>query len=386
MTTDLPCVLVTGAGGAAAVAILRDLRGRYRLAAADINPAAVGLYLVEADQRWLLPRGDDPAFLDALLQTAVAAGADVVVPTVDVESPVVAAGRDRFAERGIALLMESPETLAVCLDKYRLMQRCEGLVAVPRTVLWGPATTTQDIESLGLPYVVKPRSGAGGRGVAVLPDAAALADYPRDGRWMVQELLPGRECSIDVLARPDGHVVAAVPRTRDLVDSGVAIAGRTLADPELVAYGKAAARAVGATAVMNVQVREDRNGTPKLLEINARFPGTMPLTIAAGVDMPALAVAAALGEQLPDDVPFREVAVVRHWDEVIVPVADYLQARMAEPLVTPESPTASGGPVTLDDETDGVELAGDTGAGPVVDVPVPSGEPPVGAASVGTGP
>ncbi|MBM9467622.1 ATP-grasp domain-containing protein [Nakamurella leprariae] len=337
-------MLVTGAGGAAAVAILRSLRGHYRLAAADINPVAVGLYLVEPDQRWLLPRGDDPTFVPALLDAAQRSGADLVVPTVDVESPRIATARDEFTARGIRLLLESPETLAVCLDKFELMRRCAEHVAVPRTVLWTGGTEDADVAALAAPFVIKPRAGAGGRGVAVLADVSALASYPRDGQWIVQELLPGEEYSIDVLARPDGHVVAAVPRRRDLVDSGIAIAGRTVADDALVRYGTDAARAVGATGVVNVQVRRAVDGTPKLLEINPRFPGTMPLTIASGVDMPVLAVQAALGGELPDHLPFREVAVVRHWEDVIVPVDQYGEIRSAAAAsAAPSEPTVVGG-------------------------------------------
>ena len=67
---------------------------------------------------------------------------------------------------------------------------------------------------------------------------------------------------------------------------------------------------------------------PTLLEVNPRFPGTMPLTVAAGVDMPLLAVAHALGHPLPDRVAHREVAVVRHWADVVVPLDEYAFGRI----------------------------------------------------------
>ena len=57
--------------------------------------------------------------------------------------------------------------------------------------------------------------------------------------------------------------------------------------------------------------------------MNARFPGTMTLTMAAGIDMPNLAVAAAFGQALPDSINFRELAVVRHWTDVTVEVSEY---------------------------------------------------------------
>ncbi|WP_151526483.1 ATP-grasp domain-containing protein [Serinicoccus kebangsaanensis] len=321
---ERPVVLVTGAGGAAAVTLLEALAEDYTVAAADLDPLAVGLYLVPEERRGLLPRGEDESFVDELLDLARRVGAGLVIPTVDVELLAVAAARGRFADHGIEVLVERTETLMTCLDKHVLMQHCADHVRVPRTVLWGEQATAEQVRDLGEPLIVKPRRGAGGRGFEVLPDAQALRRLPRDGTVIAQELLPGEEFSIDVLGRPEGgEPVAAVPRRRDKVDSGIAVAGRTVADPELVEIGRAVARAIGVVGVVNVQVRRAVDGTPALLEVNPRFPGTMSLTRAAGVDMPRLAVGAVLGRTLPERLDFTEVAVVRHWADVVVPVADY---------------------------------------------------------------
>ena len=316
-------VLVTGAGGAAAVTLIRALRDRYTVVAADIDPLAVGLYLVPSARRVLLPRGDDESFVPALLRQARDHGADLVIPTVDVELAGVSAARADFASHGIAVLVETPATLARCLDKWELVQACAPTVRVPATVVLARETTDSAIAALGTPFIIKPRRGAGGRGFAIIDRVEMLAGTPRDGTQILQEFLPGEEYSIDVLARPDGHVVAAVPRRRDKVDSGIAVAGRTVDDDELITFGRRVAEAIGVVGVVNVQARRAVDGTAALLEVNPRFPGTMALTMAAGVDMPDLAVRAAFGESIPDRVDFEEVAVVRHWDEVRVPVEEY---------------------------------------------------------------
>lgn len=316
-------VLVTGAGGAAAVTLIRALGDRYTMVAADIDPLAVGLYLVAPERRALLPRGTDPAFVSALLALAVEQRADLVIPTVDVELAQVAAARADFAAQGIALLVEAPATLERCLDKWALVQACAPAVRVPATIVLDQHTTDAAIASLGRPFILKPRSGAGGRGFAVVPDGRLPAGTPRDSSLILQEHLPGEEFSIDVLGRPDGAVVSAVPRRRDKVDSGIAVAGRTVHDPQLIDFGRRVAEAIGVVGVVNVQAKRAADGTPALLEVNPRFPGTMSLTMAAGVDMPALAVEAALGASIPDHVDFTEVAVVRHWDEVTVPIEQY---------------------------------------------------------------
>ncbi|MFP3416344.1 ATP-grasp domain-containing protein, partial [Bacillus sp. SIMBA_074] len=77
---------------------------------------------------------------------------------------------------------------------------------------------------------------------------------------IVQDFLPGEEYSVDVIADAAGSVVAAVPRTRARVDSGVAIAGRTVHDDELESAAASIARAIGLVGVANVQLRRDRAG------------------------------------------------------------------------------------------------------------------------------
>jgi carbamoyl-phosphate synthase large subunit len=71
-----------------------------------------------------------------------------------------------------------------------------------------------------------------------------------------------------------------------------------------------------------VQCRRDRDGRPALLEVNPRMPGTLGLTIASGVDMPRLALAALLGRPVPATMDFCERAVVRFLDERFLDPAD----------------------------------------------------------------
>lgn len=318
-------VLVTGAGGPAGVAVIRSLlqRADVEVFAADMDGWASGLYLVPAAQRRIVPPGKSAEFVDALIAMCAADEIDVLFSTVDVELPPLARRR---AELGAALAAPRLDTLETCLDKFALAVRCAPLLRTPTTHLVGPAALAED---WAFPIIVKPRSGAGSRGVRLVhsrTDLEALGDAPD---LIAQEHLPGEEYSVDVFANAAGHVIAAVPRTRTRVDSGVSIAGRTVRDAGLESTAGAVARAIALTGVANVQLRRDVDGTPALLEVNPRFPGAMPLTIAAGVDMPSLALDLALGLHVPDHVPFRELANVRYLEDVFVDPSEILQSENA---------------------------------------------------------
>lgn len=317
----MPRVLVTGAGGPAGVVVIRSLLKRPELTvfAADMDGWAAGLYLVPAEQRRLVPPGRAEEFVPALARLVEDDAIDVVVSTVDVELIALSERRDELAPAGLAA--PSADTLEVSLDKLLLAERCADTGRAPRTVLSGPAAQAVDWE---FPVFAKPRQGAGSRGIRLVPDRAALDALPVDEGLIVQDFLPGEEYSVDVIADAAGQVVAAVPRTRARVDSGVAIAGRTVHDPELEETASAIAKAIGLVGVANVQLRRGRDGRAMLLEVNPRFPGALPLTIAAGVDIPSLVVDLFLGRELPASVPFREVAFVRFLEDVIVEIDEVL--------------------------------------------------------------
>lgn len=319
-------VLVTGSGGAAGVAVVRSLLAAgHRVISADCDPFAAGLYLVPEEDRVVLPRGDAPDFADRLLEEAVDRGVDVVIPTVDEELIVASRRRSAFYGAGVTVLVSATAALEGCLDKWRLIRLLEHVVPVPDSVLLDDAF---DASARVYPLLVKPRTGRGGRGVTVVHDPAEIERMPCDGSLLVQEFLPGEEYSVDVLVDHSGRARASVPRLRIRIDSGVAVVARTVRDAELEAYGVAAATAAGIWGPANVQFRRDADGTPRLLEINPRFPGTLGVTIAAGVDLPALALADALGEPLASECgEFEEVGIVRFLDELVVPVAQLGEPR-----------------------------------------------------------
>lgn len=319
-------VLVTGAGGPAGVAVIRSLLARtdVEVFAADMDGWASGLYLVEASRRRIVEPGRSAEFVDGIIGLIASDSLDVVISTVDVELPALARRRDELAPA--ALAAPSLETLEIALDKFVLAERCTPLLRVPETALLNAEGVAREWT---FPVIIKPRQGAGSRGVHLIQSREDLVAVGTDESIIIQEHLPGDEYSVDVIAGADGNVIAAVPRTRTRVDSGVSIAGQTVHSDELESTAAAVAQAIGLVGVANVQLRYDSAGVPALLEVNPRFPGAMPLTIAAGVDMPSLALDLAVGRSLPERIEFRELANVRFLEDVFVDPSEVLQSEHA---------------------------------------------------------
>lgn len=316
-------ILLTGAGGPSAISVWKSLGAQHALFMADMDPCASGLYLVPAVQRLIVPRGDAPDFVDLVFELCQRLQIELLISTVDAELVPLARARARFESLGVALPLSPLPALALCADKGALLEAARGVVAVPDFTPWRGDTT---LAGLPFPRFVKPRRGAGGRGAAVVRSAADLQLLPQDGSYLLQEWLPGDEYSVDVYLRADGEALAAVPRVRMKIDSGIAVAARTVQHPALCQAAIDVARAVGVRHVANVQFREAADGQPKLLEINPRFPGTLPLTQRAGIDLPALLVEEMSGRPLAGGLrPFQEVMAVRFWAEQFLDPQEWAQ-------------------------------------------------------------
>ena len=307
-------VLVTGAGGPAAISFIRAIADPdIELLAADIDRWAAGLYLVPDDCRCLLPPGTAGNFVDDLLMVCRHFRINVLVPTVDVELLPIARSPEAFEAIGVSVLSEPETTLTRCLDKWTMYQLLRRNIPMARTAI---IDDNFDRNAFPRVFIVKPRVGSGSRGVRLIKSAFDFISVPRDGSFIAQCVLPGDEYSVDVVY--DGSSYSAVPRSRVKIDSGVAVAGCTVYDRELMELACAAAGAVGITHVANVQFKRDGQGRPRLLEINPRFSGTMPLTVAAGVNMPMIALRRRLGFQVKSPSYFRELAMVRSFHETFI--------------------------------------------------------------------
>ena len=276
-----PAVLVTGAGGPAGVAVVRRLVALgHRVVAGDADPSAAGGALASVAVR--LPRADEPGFLDAVVATAAAHGVDALIGTVAEELPALTAGLDQLTAAGIATWLPDVAAVDLCCDKAAFAQRMYE-AGVPH-----PATTTDAaaVSSLPGPWVVKPRSGRGSRGVRLLdrPGTVVMALTSEPG-LIAQTQLAGREFTADALVDRDGELLTVVPRWRDETKAGISVKGQTFESEAVTTLVRDALAAVGLTGPANVQGFVGEYGAVTVVEINPRFSGGLPLTLAAGADV-----------------------------------------------------------------------------------------------------
>src|SRR5690606_16482822 len=121
------------------------------------------------------------------------------------------------------------------------------------------------------------------------------ADDP--GVFVVQSIASGDEITVDFYVDRQGSCLATVPRRRVETRAGEVSKGVTVSEPAVEALVAAmCARLPGPYGALNVQLlRDPATGESAVIEINPRFGGGYPLSLAAGADFPAVLVAEAAG-------------------------------------------------------------------------------------------
>ncbi len=271
---------------------LRELGVRGKVIVTDTNALSPGVH--EADRAFLVPMATDKGYLSALESICRGERVRLLVPTIDDELPLLGSAVKRFEKLGTRVAASDKRTAHICNDK---LLTCHYLAShgIPVAPAFLPGAEPRD---LPFPVVVKPRVGRGSVGVFTARTARELdffASYVE--RPVIQTFLDGPEYTIDVLSDFAGRVLSVVPRERIVIRSGTSDRGRTVDDPGLIDLAVGCARALKLVGPANVQCRVVE-GRPVVFEINPRFSGGIPLTIAAGADFPKLLLELTLGREV----------------------------------------------------------------------------------------
>lgn len=273
---------------------LKRLGVRGNVITTDLNPLSSGLYV--SDKFHFAPMTTDPGYLDRIEEICREEEISLIIPTIDDELVIMGQARERFEKLGIRVVISEPRTGEICNDKK---QTCEFFRknSIPTPQTWLP-DELPDVEKLAYPLFIKPRNGRGSIDTFKVKNAKELnffLDYVKDP--VVQEFLSGDEYTLDTFVDFDGTVMSVVPRRRLWIRAGVMDKGRTENKPELIDIGVRVAKVLDIRGPANIQVRYSGNEM-KVFEVNPRFSGGIPLTIAAGADFTEWLCRLALGEEL----------------------------------------------------------------------------------------
>ena len=323
-------ILVTDGNSRASLAITRSLgrKGHEVHVACDTEASLAGSSKYCALRHtYPDPAVDRNGFLDAIEALVTDNAFDILVPATDVSVLPIARHRERI-ERHCLVPLPSSDTIELAADKARISKLAAEIgVATPRT-LQVEADETATVDFPTYPVVIKPsrsrvRTDSGwlftgvdyaadhselSRKLAALPQAA----FP----VLLQERIPGPGVGV-FYCFDRGRRIATFAHRRlheKPPSGGVSVLRESVAPHELAnSFGIKLLESIGWHGVAMVEFKlDERDGIPKLMEINGRFWGSLQLAIDAGVDFPDLLVRIASGESV-ETVPDYKLGVRSRW-------------------------------------------------------------------------
>jgi len=321
-------IIMTGAGAPGGPGIFKALSAcdRFEIYTCDMNPLSSGI-LLNKEKSHVIPVASDPHFIPSILELCLEHKISLILPLVTMELFEFSKNKELFEKNGITVLVSDYKTLKVLNNKAELLRHLKNVgIAHPHfSVVNNVDSLVAEVYKMGypsVPIVIKPSVGNGSRGIRILdpningyellfdhkPNSLyssleavkeAIGEHPIP-EMVVSEFLPGDELTIDVVINA-GKILEFMIRTRESMRSGISISGRFIENQKVTKYVTSIIESLDVSTFsgnIGFQVKQSEAGEFLLLESNPRIQGTSVAALGAGVNLPAIAVNAALGNYL----------------------------------------------------------------------------------------
>lgn len=322
-------VLVTNAHRNVGFLVTRHLGAAgHEVIAADSRALPLGFRSRHARAFELLPYPTSPDYADRLLELIRRTQPDVLMPLGGL-APVTA--RRAEFERETAVLVADGSAYQALLDKALVYELC-GRFGIPHPRVLG---TDSDTARARLPEpaggeplaAIKPRRDQGaGRGLAFIVDPGKLAAlWPvleaQYGPMVCTDYVPGAvdaQHALHLLFDRDSELIEFFvlrklrqwPRRTGITAAAISSHELGLIERVLPLF-----RHLRWRGPVEVELkRHAETGEHCVLEINPRFSGTLPFSLAAGVDLPQSMLNASLGRSGPRALRPYYAAGLYYWN------------------------------------------------------------------------
>lgn len=305
-------ILLTSSGGELAPHLIQNIKAyphkKVRVIAIDADDSAIGSHF--ADSFYKAPLGDTPEYQLFLKDLIKKENINLLIPASDEEAISFSKIKPDLESHSTQFACVDLDTLEILTSKeltYQALKKFD----IPHAD-WVNTSSKEDLinccESFLKEHseiVIKPSISRGGRDVFVIRNSLEESISFEGGReihlsykdflenhinsltnkypLIVMERLYGPVHDLDMLAK-DGKPIHIIARKR--INSVYPNAGHTIVDDErLMSIGKKVIESFNLSWLYDCDLMFDKNGSPKVIEINPRMSGSTSVSIEAGVPL-----------------------------------------------------------------------------------------------------
>lgn len=286
-----------------------------KIIAADCSDLAPALYF--ADSYEIVPRiSEGQGYIDAIIAACIKHDVSLVVPTIDTELLLLAEHKAEIEDATNAkVLVSDLPVIRICRNKINTQMFFEehGFL-VPHLYI----EKELEMGDYEFPLFIKPLDGSSSINAYRVDTEDELRTYlDIIDQPMVQAYMDGEEYTIDCFLDFDKRLLSLVPRIRLATRSGEIAKGRIVRDSEIEKDVTRLMQELGAIGHITVQCRKTKRGI-EYIEINPRFGGGAPMSIAAGADSCEMLYRILRGERLSFSDSYRSDITFLRFDASIM--------------------------------------------------------------------
>lgn len=259
--------------------------------ATDMSDLAPAIY--EADRYYLVPRIDDPSYIDKLLDICKKEKIGCLFALIDPELSLIAKNKDRFLSIGVTPLISNYDAVELAFDKYEMFKflRDNGYKTAKSYI--DKEEFYKDLEEgkINFPVFVKPYKGSASININKVnskEEIDTLFDVYDD--LLIQEFLDGQEIGADVYIDPiSKKVVSIFTKEKIKMRAGETDKARSFKDQKLFELITEVVEKIGYEYMIDMDIF--RIGDEYYIsEVNPRFGGGYPHAYECGVNFPKLII------------------------------------------------------------------------------------------------
>lgn len=259
-----------------------------------------------ADKSVITPLIYDKSYIDFLLSYCKEHDIRTILSLFDIDLPILAKNKNKFASYGIDVVISSYEITQICNDKwltYNFLN--ENEIDTPQSyVSIDECKAALERGIIKFPLIIKPRWGMGSIGIFEADNINELEvlyqktinqifnsylkheSFLDSGRIIIiQEKMQGSEFGLDVFNDLKGNFITCIPKRKLAMRAGETDSAEIIEDEKLYNLGVKLSHRLRHIANLDVDCFKFGDKY-SVLEMNCRFGGQYPFSHLAGADFP----------------------------------------------------------------------------------------------------
>lgn len=265
----------------------KELDGKGKVVCTDCNPLAPTLYV--ADKHYIVPRIDNPEYLDVILDICKKENINGVFSLIDPELSFLAKNKDKFLEIGIISFVSDYKVVEICFDKYKMFKKCQdfGIPTVKSYINLNDFNNDLKDGKINFPVFVKPYNGSCSVNIQKITNINDLEfNMNKYNNLMIQEYMDGTEYGVDVYVDMiSKEVISVFIKKKILMRAGETDKSVSIKDDDLFNLIIDFVKKMGFIGQIDIDVFE-KNGKFYISEVNPRFGGGYPHAYECGCNFP----------------------------------------------------------------------------------------------------